>query len=377
MNNTIIHIITSLDVGGAENSLYKLIASNNLLGYTSIVICLKGKGVFGKKLMREGIKVIYLDLKIYNFLKNIFMLIRLIKKTNPALIQGWMYHGNLLAFLLKRISFAKFKIAWNIRHSLSDVTNEKFLLRQVIFVNKILSRYIDLVIYNSVTSFNQHKKFGFREPHSKVIPNGFSIPKKKDKDDRDEFRNRLGCQRSDIIIGNIARYHPMKGHLKLLEAFLIIHQNIKNIKLLFAGRGVSDGNNELYKRIDNLNLENIILLDEVSNPLDYLDAMDIFCLPSLWGEGFSNILGEAVSIGTLSVASNVGDASLIIGKNGFLYENDDRNANLVNALLKAINLDLNKKKEMVSKARSNFINNYELKKSSQYYLEVYNNLLES
>ena len=30
------------------------------------------------------------------------------------------------------------------------------------------------------------------------------------------------------------------------------------------------------KRIDNLNLENIILLDEVSNPLDYLDAMDIF-----------------------------------------------------------------------------------------------------
>ena len=101
MNNTIIHIITSLDVGGAENSLYKLIASNNLLGYTSIVICLKGKGVFGKKLMREGIKVIYLDLKIYNFLKNIFMLIRLIKKTNPALIQGWMYHGNLLAFLLK------------------------------------------------------------------------------------------------------------------------------------------------------------------------------------------------------------------------------------------------------------------------------------
>ena len=169
----------------------------------------------------------------------------------------------------------------------------------------------------------------------------------------------------------------MKGHLKLLEAFLIIHQNIKNIKLLFAGRGVSDGNNELYKRIDNLNLENIILLDEVSNPLDYLDAMDIFCLPSLWGEGFSNILGEAVSIGTLSVASNVGDASLIIGKNGFLYENDDRNANLVNALLKAINLDLNKKKEMVSKARSNFINNYELKKSSQYYLEVYNNLLES
>ena len=92
----------------------------------------------------------------------------------------------------------------------------------------------------------------------------------------------------------------MKGHLNLLEAFLIIHKKIKNIKLLFIGRGVSNGNNELYKRIDNLNLDNIILLDEVSNPLDYLDAMDIFCLPSLWGEGFSNTLGEAVSVETLS-----------------------------------------------------------------------------
>ena len=71
---------------------------------------------------------------------------------------------------------------------------------------------------------------------------------------------------------------------------------------MFAGRGVSDGNNELYKRIDNLNLENIILLDEVSNPLDYLDAMDIFCLPSLcekdfqtsWGTVSSNFVSAAM-----------------------------------------------------------------------------------
>ena len=46
----IVHLITGLNTGGAENMLYKLVSNSDSRRFSHVVISLMDKGVFGEKL---------------------------------------------------------------------------------------------------------------------------------------------------------------------------------------------------------------------------------------------------------------------------------------------------------------------------------------
>ena len=51
--------------------------------------------------------------------------------------------------------------------------------------------------------------------------------------------------------------------------------------------------------------------------------MDLFILPSLWGEAFPNVLGEAMSTSLPCIVSNVGDSAHILGNCGLIIEKNN------------------------------------------------------
>lgn len=59
-----------------------------------------------------------------------------VKDFRPDLIQGWMYHGNLVATLARTLAPGRPVVAWNIRHSLYELGYEKPMTRQVIRANR-------------------------------------------------------------------------------------------------------------------------------------------------------------------------------------------------------------------------------------------------
>ena len=90
----ILHVITGLDVGGAETSLQKLLATLDRSRFEPAVVSLKGHGTMAKKIAR-------LDVPVYSArihepgarLAGLRELFRTVGPWAPDLIQGWMYHG--------------------------------------------------------------------------------------------------------------------------------------------------------------------------------------------------------------------------------------------------------------------------------------------
>ena len=95
----VLHIITDLDIGGAEIMLYKLLASlhDEVLNFT--VISLMGRGKITERIEALGVKVETLDLgqgerPSWQTIKKLRQCMRTF---NPDIVQGWMYHGNIAA----------------------------------------------------------------------------------------------------------------------------------------------------------------------------------------------------------------------------------------------------------------------------------------
>ena len=191
----ILHIITGLGTGGAERMLVKLIKSE-VDGKRHEVITLTDLGTQGDILIAMGINVHVLRIKNILVPLHILKYMIFIKKHRFDVIQGWMYHGNVVAFLFSLINKKKV-LLFNIRHSLHPIKNEKTSTRIVININKLITKYATYIVYNSDISRLQHESFGYKCNNALVVYNGF---------DPDVFKKNTkqkNITKKNIILGKI------------------------------------------------------------------------------------------------------------------------------------------------------------------------------
>jgi len=374
----IIHIINSLNIGGAEMMLLKLIKANQSGEFDYEIISIFKYGKLQNQFEEEGIRVnnLNLDKNFLNFFKFPFKLFSCIKKSKPDIIQGWMYHGNLFAALCKLLIIKKTILIFNIRQTLYGLKNEKFLTRLIITFNAFLSKFnlVNKVIFNSQVSKKQHILFGFKEKTSIIIGNGFDIHKFNiNSTIRNHYRKNLNAN-NQFIIGNVSRYHEMKGHDTLLDAFSIILNKINNAHLYLYGLNINKKNKKLLKKIIDLNLiSNVHLMGNVKNVEAVIPGFDLSVISSKWGEGFSNFLGESLSCGVPCISTDIGDSKYIIENDDLIVKPNDKK-DLSNAIIKYFNLHYNDKKELSINMRNKIVKNYStaiiFKKYQTLYQEV-------
>nr|WP_289846529.1 glycosyltransferase [Acinetobacter haemolyticus] len=162
------------------------------------------------------------------------------------------------------------------------------------------------------------------------------------------------------ILGMVGRYDPQKNHKGLIEALAIVKNKGYNFKLILIGRDLNNKNETLGSQIKKYGLkDHIYLLDQRADIPNILNALDIHILSSAYGEGFPNVVAEAMVCGIPCVATNVGDTKLIINQWGEVVEPNDPLL-LSDAIIKMINLRDNRnqwndfKNNLSSYARSNF-----------------------
>jgi len=366
----ITHIITDLDTGGAEMMLYKLLASLRDEALNSSVIILMGRGVITKQIEALGVKVEALDLRQgeYPSWQVIKRLRYFIQDFNPDIIQGWMYHGNIAAtiavFLYQPIR-KKVKLFWNVRQTLYDLKNEKPQTRYLIVLGRWLSFFAHSIIYNSNLSAEQHCNAGYLSKKTKIIPNGFDLQKfRPDKNRRQQLCEELGVSESTILIGHISRLHPMKDHATLLRAIdrvvdsLSSTGNKQEVLFLLVGNGVTS---ELS------NNPAIHFLGERSDIPKIMSALDMVVSSSAWGEGFPNVIGEAMASEVPCVVTDVGDSAYIVGKYGRVCSVGDDQC-IANSILQLIE-NKQERKTAGKQARKRIKENYSMDKIKKEYLK--------
>lgn len=321
----VLHIITGLRTAGAEMMLYKLISARHRADHLAVV-ALAERGPLAERIESCGVPVHALDmgpnLSIFTALLRIR---RLIQQLQPDLIQGWMYHANLLASLVNSTISGAVPVLWNIRAIPDNLSDEKWLTRMMLRVGASASSMPEKILYNSYYSADQHQKLGFHAGRSIIIPNGFDCQIfRPDPLARSTLRAELGLSESVWLIGNVARYHPMKDHASFIKAAVRLIEQGGDAHFVMVGNGVERSNRELNGLISETGLnDRFHLLGERRDLPAIMNAIDIYTSSSYATEAFPNVVGEAMACETPCVVTDVGDSARLVSEYGAVVPPSD------------------------------------------------------
>ena len=362
----IAHIITGLNVGGAERSLHTLLQSRLNETFEHVVISLMDEGHYGKLIRENNIRIYCLGLKRGTLKASaLYKLFRIIKQEKPNILQGWMYHGNLIASLVHPFTERTTRLFWNIRTSLDSKQDLSKSSRLVLKISKLTSRRVNTIIYNSDKSRRQHAEYGLPDHKAVTINNAFDTDFwRKSINTRARLRADLGYKHDDTIVGYVGRDNTMKDLPNLFGAMYTALIRDNTVKFLLIGRGIAN------KCPNNLKENNRVkILSERSDVNHLMSVIDIFILSSK-AEGFPNVLGEAMATNVPCVSTDVGDAREIIGETGWTCVPSDSSA-LAIALLGALSEPPTKRSTRGAAARRRIKNYYSSNLAIEKYTDIY------
>jgi glycosyltransferase involved in cell wall biosynthesis len=307
----ILHIISGLDVGGAEIFLLRLVTELQRRGATQTVVSLSGRGALAAKFEAAGVTVTGLQLgNPSQGLTAIRRLKGIAQDLKPEVIQGWMYHGNLAASLAHRLAKRPGRLFWGLRCSDVDLADYSLELRISVKFGAWMSSGPDVVIANSQAGADVHSAMGYAPDRMVVVSNGVDVDRfRPDQNTRQAVRAELGIPPDARVVMHVARVDPMKDHASLLTAL----SQAPGLVGVLIGAGT-----------EQLGLPpSVKALGPRDDVARLLTAGDIIVSPSAFGEGFPNALAEGMSCGLVPIATDVGDSRLIVGDTGVVVPRRD------------------------------------------------------
>lgn len=372
----IIHIINDLNIGGAEMMLCKLLSEADRKRFDLVVVSLRNRGQLNRRIGALGIPVYSVAMRLpLPTPTSCWRLIRLIRRLDPDLIQGWMYHGNLAAQIAGTFAPRPVTVVWNVRQSLSGLNYEKWSTAAVIRLCARLSNLPSKIIYNSRIAAAQHGAIGYQLQNSVVIPNGFITNQfTPSLEARRSVRTELGVAEDALLIGQVSRYHPVKDHGNFLHAAKILLRTHPDVQFVLCGENINWVNPILCGLINELKLaERIHLLDQRQDMARITAALDI-AVSSSCAESFPNVIGEAMSCGVPCVVTDVSDLVWILGDTGRVVP--PRNAQaLAEGMRELVELGLEGRAALGKAARERVIKHFPLREIESLYEALYEDVL--
>jgi glycosyltransferase involved in cell wall biosynthesis len=319
MTLKVLHLITDLDIGGAEISLSRLLPGMDRSQFESQVIALLPMGPIGESLLTSGIRVRSLEMKpgtpsIGAFLR----LTAWLRQEPPDILQTWLYHADLLGILAAKATRIP-RVVWNLRSSTHDLSQYRQLTSNVLKLCTWLSSWPQAIITNSRSGQDHHTRLGYHPRRWVWIPNGIDVQAfRPDPVCYADIRRDLDLPADSFLIGLVARFHPIKDHRSFLRAAGILAPMFPNVHFMLVGEGVDRSNPILLDLIAREGLQDRVhLLGRRMDVPRLMAGMDLLTSSST-GEGFPNTIAEGMACGVPCIVTDVGDAAFLVGDTGMV-----------------------------------------------------------
>lgn len=359
--------------------LFKLLKHFDRSRFDIQVISLTSLGEIGPKIEALGVPVNALGMKRGAFSALKFgRLIRLLRQSQPDIVQTWMYHADLLGGVAARLAGCR-AVIWGLRNSdLSPEINSSSLLI-VVKLCAALSRYVPMRILScSNRGVSVHTEVGYMREKMQVIPNGFELDQfLASSSAKPSLCEELSIATNSRLVGLMARYDPQKNHTGFLRAASMVAESLPDVHFILAGTGVDNHNLALQTAIGELGLvSRCHLLGRRDDMPRLMAALDVLASSSSYGEAFPNVLGEAMACGVPCVVTDVGDSAEIVGNTGRVVPAGDMEG-LGCGLLELLGLRVEQKAALGEQARARIAGHYEIGHVARLYQEFYERLAGS
>jgi glycosyltransferase involved in cell wall biosynthesis len=312
------HVISGLELGGAETMLCKLLSATDRARFAPSVISLSTLGPLAPRIAAMGVPVSALNMSRGRVEpRALGRLARGLAARRPHVVHTWMYHADLLGGAMARAT-CDAKVIWGIRGSL-DPRLSKLSSRITARACSATARWLpDRVVSCSERLAETHIERGYERARMMVIPNGFDLAWLRPEEAlRAQGRSWVGTREEELLVGIVGRYDPQKDHRTFIRAAAEVLRERPEVRLVMCGPGVDSENRELMALLAQAGIqERTRVMGVAQDPRAVLNALDVLVSSSAYGEGFPNILGEAMACGVPCVTTDVGDAASIVGDTG-------------------------------------------------------------
>ncbi|HWK56126.1 MAG TPA: glycosyltransferase [Parapedobacter sp.] len=351
----ILHTIRQGKIGGGESHVLDLVTHLNSIHFESVILAFT-YGPMVSLLTQKGFKVYVIettrpfDFRIWPKVKKILAT----EKIDILHAHGTRAASNTI-LSAKRLGLTTIYTV----HGWSFHKNQNFLIKFIrIKSEQFLVRKSDITLCVSENNMKEGKA-KFAMERTCVIKNGVDQHKFSLNRQFKDIRTELGIDRSVTLVGFIGRITEQKDPGTLIKAIALL-PNDANIRFLIVGNG--DMKKTIVDMATSLNVsEKIVFQDFRQDVPDLLNAIDIFCLPSLW-EGLPIAVLEAMAMGKAVIATAVdGTKEIITHQHNGLLIATKRSDQLANAIQKLTEKKI--EREMLGKEALNTIStNYNIQK---------------
>ena len=365
------HLITTLDVGGAELMLARLVERMDPARFHCAVISLVEPGPVGVRLRDAGVAVTSLGLRRGRPAAGaVPRLVRQLREHRPDVLQTWLYHADLLGLVAGRLAGVP-HILWNVRNSDMAMARYGPLSRLTLHACRLSSHRPDGIVVNSRAGYDHHRGLGYRARAWFFLPNGIDMERfRPDAAARARVRGELGIPPAAPLIGFVARVDPMKDHETFLRAAALLAGRRPDVRFLLAGAGTGPGGG-IDGPVREADLgSRLVRLGARDGIPDITTALDVAASVSRFGEGFPNVVAEALACGVPCAVTDVGDAARIVGQAGRVVPRGDADG-LADAWDDLLAAGPEARREMGVQGRDRIGHLYSLVRAVERYEELY------
>ncbi len=306
-------LVRSLNYGGAERQLVELAKGLHRRGHSVTVVSFYEGGPLLAELEAAGVGVVQLAKRGRWDVVFAWRLIQFLRRKRPDVLYAFLVDPSLLSALIKPLLDGT-RIVWGVRASRVDYGTYGWFPWATFQASRVFSRSADLIIVNSWAGADYHRAAGYPAGRITVVANGIDLERfQPDAVAGQRARAALGVPAHTRVIGSVGRLDPMKDYATFLEAAALVSREEPDVVYVCVGDGPPAHRIVLQARAERLGLgSKVIWAGSQQDMRAAYNALDVCCLASAFGEGFPNVLGEALACGVPCVSTDVGDAARIL-----------------------------------------------------------------